>query len=344
MRGGTAILSLCAPLIGSFPMWKVESLYAQQPPARSPTTFQEMSFVLPPGTWEQSPGSPPSLHVIFTRKSESGRRSTLGVTRVEYDLPMYGLSRTEHASKVLDLERRKARPYGVWRGFEQSTRTIGGSRYDVMSFQMLHPTEAAPTVVADGLFLVYFPADFESRERFYVLTWMDLHPPGEAKTEPAELDSVVTTFAVSAKGAAPSIPTFVVHAPLEKAWAALQTAVSEADLAVVTSDSTTHVVQTGVMVFSARNKLAGMGIGDVVDCGRNVGIARTRSGTTMVQLTATVRGTGDSSTVRVQLDTRNHDETSVFANKDRSCTSKGALERRLGARVEQLVKPSGSGS
>lgn len=338
MRRGIALLSLAATAASSVAWPAVPSARGQQGARRGPTKFQEMSFVLPPGAWEQTPGSPPSRHAIFTRKGESGRVSTLGVTRVEYDLPMYGLSRAEHASKVLDLERRKARPYGVWRGFEQGRRTIGGSEYDVMSYQMVYPSEAAPTQIAEGLFLVYFPADFESREQFYVLNWIDLHAPGEPSAGLAELDSIVSAFAVSGEASAPATPAFVVHAPLDKAWAALQTAIGETGLPGVTADSALHAVQTGALVIGPRKKLAGMGIGDVVDCGRNVGIARTSTGATLVRLTAIARAAGDSSTVRLQVEARNRDESAVLASKDRVCTSKGALERRLASRVEELAR------
>jgi hypothetical protein len=48
----------------------------------------------------------------------------------------------------------------------------------------------------DALFLLYFPRDFALRQRFYVLLWSDVHPPGTTPRDLDELDAIVRSLRV----------------------------------------------------------------------------------------------------------------------------------------------------
>ena len=112
--------------------------------------------------------------------------------------------RAEHAAAYFATERRMERPDGPWTGFQEGERTIDGQRYATMSFQ-LHPNASAEHVM-DGLFLVYFPQDFEQRQRFYVFMWSDLHPKATGAHGTAELRGAVLAAAPVGRFGSPCAP------------------------------------------------------------------------------------------------------------------------------------------
>jgi hypothetical protein len=81
----------------------------------------------------------------------------------------------------------------LWEGFDEGSRRIGHSVYPVMTVRLTDPDDARR---GDGLFLLYFPSDFETRQVFYVLLWVDMHPTGTRGRGLAAFDAMVPTFRV----------------------------------------------------------------------------------------------------------------------------------------------------
>jgi hypothetical protein len=174
-------------------------LFAAATPAQEApkaVEFQEMRFTLPGGRWDRSPGSPPSRQVLFTLNQGAGRVQTLSISRVNYPKSMYGLTPEEHTTNIWNYEQfEKPRPV-AWVDFARSKRPIAGKEYPVMTYQWHHPTASSPEVMADGIFLAYFPHDFQERERFYILQWEDIHPPAVKQHGWESLDQVIGSFSV----------------------------------------------------------------------------------------------------------------------------------------------------
>jgi len=153
--------------------------------------FQEMQFALPAGQWQRFPGSPPTTQVLFMLKQGDRRAQSFSVWRVSYQKTMYGLTPKEHTKRYWDYEQfGKPRPT-PWAGFARSTRTIAGKEYPIMTYQWRDPE-----VMADGIFLAYFPDDFQKRECFYILQWEDIHPPAVKRQGWEWFDLVVASFTV----------------------------------------------------------------------------------------------------------------------------------------------------
>jgi hypothetical protein len=169
-----------------------------------------MSFVLPAGDWRREKGSPEEMQVIFSRVGAPGRDQTLSVSRVEYGVERYALSPAEHTALIFDMERDKRRPQGSWSGWNRSERVIGDRKYPVMTYQVAYPAGSPPKVIADAIFALYFPADFASREQFYVFNWIDTHLAGETAAGPAELDTILASFAAEPRKSAPQVVTYTI--------------------------------------------------------------------------------------------------------------------------------------
>ena len=153
-----------------------------------------MRFILPPGQWERSPGSPPTSQVLFTLKQEDGRAQTLSIWRVSYPEGMYGLAPQAHTTNIWNYEQFEKRRPVAWVDFARSKRSIAGREHPVMTYRWHLFSVSRPEVVAHGIFLAYFPDDFRKRERFYIFQWEDVHASGEKQQGWESLDQVVAGF------------------------------------------------------------------------------------------------------------------------------------------------------
>jgi hypothetical protein len=108
---------------------------------------------------------------------------------------MRGLSPKEQASKYFEGERRGHYPQN-WGGFVEGEREIGGKRYPTMKYVVTFPDSKSSTPIIDGLYLLYFPGDFATRQRFYVLMWQDIHPADDKGRGLNEFDAIVSSFRV----------------------------------------------------------------------------------------------------------------------------------------------------
>jgi TPR repeat protein len=157
--------------------------------------FQEFSFQLPGSGWNRTEGA---RQVTFARSEKPAHSQTLGVWAVDFGPAISGWSKQQHISAYFDMERHQERPANVhWEKFVESARTIEGNQYPTLSF---HTTATGYTIAvgSDGLFLLYFPVDFQQRRAFYCLMWEEMSPIDEPKP-PLDLqilDSVLSSFRV----------------------------------------------------------------------------------------------------------------------------------------------------
>jgi hypothetical protein len=152
--------------------------------------FREMAFELPGSDWRRQEND---QQVSFARNdNKPGHSQLVSVWSVPVAGPGSRQASQDHAASYFNLERHQARPPGVrWEGFMEGLRTIGTSSYPIMTFSI-----RAPTAEADGLFLLYFPSDFQERQRFYCFMVQDIRQSGtEApKLDLPMLDGIVSSF------------------------------------------------------------------------------------------------------------------------------------------------------
>jgi hypothetical protein len=154
--------------------------------------WQEIGFELPEIGWERiGDESRLEFHRNEGRNPPYARFQHLAIWPVGVPPALRGLSRQKHASEYFNYERNLTRYEGKWEGFTEGERNILGQLYPTMSFRITFPNS---TSVLDGLFLLYFPEDFEVRQRFYVLMWQDFHPANEQATGVDKFDKIVNSF------------------------------------------------------------------------------------------------------------------------------------------------------
>jgi hypothetical protein len=165
---------------------------------RKTIEFHEISFEIPERGWERS-GDESSTRIQFIHKYGKNRGQSITIWPVAVPPEMRGLSSKEHSSKYFEAERHLPRYPRHWEGFVEEERVIGDKRYPTMRYQVklvTFPALKPWTPITDGLFLLYFPQDFETRQRFYVLMWQDIHPADEKGKGLTEFDAIVSSFRV----------------------------------------------------------------------------------------------------------------------------------------------------
>ncbi len=162
-----SILLLLIPLCSSPAGMGVSAQSTQLTTVR----FDVVAFDLPGPGWQQTTATP--RQIGHTHKMGDGKSQSIAFWPVTFPPSFQGRSQQEHTSAYFDIERQKPRYEGRWEGFVEGAREIAGRQFPTMSFTV---TFAAQRVVADGLFVLYFPDDFDRRGKFFALMWMDGHP------------------------------------------------------------------------------------------------------------------------------------------------------------------------
>jgi hypothetical protein len=103
----------------------------------------------------------------------------------------------QHAAAYFAYERGLPHTGGepqTWEGWTEGHRTIDGKTYPTMSYRVVFPSRLPqPTPRLDGIMLLYFPADFAERQRFYLFELQDMHPEGVRGTGFGDLDALVAS-------------------------------------------------------------------------------------------------------------------------------------------------------
>jgi len=156
--------------------------------------FHEISFELPESGWEYF-GDQSSPSIQFIHKYGEHRGQSITIWTVAIPPTMRGSSPKEQASKYFEAERHEHYPQN-WTGFVEGEREIRGKRYPTMKYVVTLPDSKSSPPITDGLFLLYFPEDFATRQRFYVLMWQDIHPADDKGKGLNEFDAIVSSFRV----------------------------------------------------------------------------------------------------------------------------------------------------
>lgn len=130
---------------------------------------------------------------VFTRKLGDRRFQSIGMWPAIFPPALQGRSQQEHTSAYFEIEKQKPRYEGKWEGFVEGERDIAGRRFPTMTFRVsLLPQH----FVTDGLFVLYFPEDYDVWRKFYVFMWMDGHPDDQPGSGLDVLDAIVSSVAI----------------------------------------------------------------------------------------------------------------------------------------------------
>ena len=188
-----ASLLLAGIALAAGPASAVERV-AEQAVKGKAIKFHEISFELPERGWEYF-GDQNAPSIQFIHKYGEHRGQSITIWTIAIPPSMRGLSPKEHASKYFETERHEHYPEN-WKGFVEGEREIGGKRYPTMKYLVTLPDSKPSPPITDGLFLLYFPEDFATRQRFYVLMWQDIHPADDKGKGLNEFDAIVSSFRV----------------------------------------------------------------------------------------------------------------------------------------------------
>lgn len=186
--GTVAGLLLLIPLFSSPSGMNVSA----QTPQRTTVSFDVVAFDLPGPGWQQTTATPRQIGYI--RKMGEGKFQSIAFWPVAFPPSLQGRSKEEHTSAYFDIERQMPRYEGRWEGFVEGAREIAGRQFPTMSFTN---TLAAQRLVVDGLFVLYFPDDFDHRRKFFTFMWLDGHPQDQPGTGLEVLDAIVASTRIN---------------------------------------------------------------------------------------------------------------------------------------------------
>lgn len=169
--------------------WAVEA-ETQRAPGEA-REFRGLLFRLPGTGWRDAP-SRTEARQLFFRKYGDQRSHYVAVGFVPVPHGLSNLTREEHASGYFDQERRELLGRGYGQGYTEGERTVGGRMFQTMAGRSRDQITGISMI--DHIFVLYFPEDFQRRQGFYVLHWMDFHPPHAAPSALDDLDALLSSL------------------------------------------------------------------------------------------------------------------------------------------------------
>lgn len=164
-------------------------------PVRGPVSHAEISFTLPGSDWskmDETVGA--AFRVTCTRLLEQERSTHFSVWPVDPAVQCRFWPAEKHVSAYFRMERQQERPADMrWENISQSERNIAGRKYPVLRFEFVSEADKRRW---SGIMLMLIPEDFNRRQRFYVLMWMDSQWSVNPGAWPGDLDAVVQGFTV----------------------------------------------------------------------------------------------------------------------------------------------------
>jgi tetratricopeptide (TPR) repeat protein len=159
-------------------------------PAAAQLAAGEIGFEPPGPGWKRNNEG---TGVNLVRVEVPGRRyQALSLWPMDVPEGLRGSPRERQVSEYFAMERQSPRDV-PWSGFVEGTRDIAHRRYPTLSAQIhVASDESHPPVLGDALFVLVFPDDFATRQRFYVVMWMDYHLASEHGAGPKALDTFVS--------------------------------------------------------------------------------------------------------------------------------------------------------
>jgi len=174
----------------SFMMGRCEALPAAQ--SAGQLAAGEIGFEPPGPGWARQEG--PGVSLVRVEVPGS-RTQAISVWPVDVPDALRGLPEHRQIVEYFEMERRNPRDV-PWSGFVEGTRDIAHRRYATLTAQISLESEPQRPVTGDVLFILIFPDDFATRQRFYVVMWMDYHPARERGAGPKALDAFVGSLRV----------------------------------------------------------------------------------------------------------------------------------------------------
>jgi len=153
----------------------------------------EIRYLLPSQGWEASNEGP---GVTLVHVEVPGLRyQSISVWPIDMHDELRELPREQQVRAYFAMERQSPRDV-PWTGFDEGTRDIARRRYPTLSAQIHLDAKSPHPVLGDVLFLLVFPDDFRTRQRFYVVMWTDYHPARERGAGPQALDGFVSGLTI----------------------------------------------------------------------------------------------------------------------------------------------------
>jgi hypothetical protein len=163
-------------------------------------SFRDVSFQLPGDGWQRvdspaTPGIAPSF-ITFTRVQDQHKLAG-SLFEIQAGTDAQRVGQDELAATIFDSIRQSdladiAQVRGAHRQeLPDTARTIAGTTYPV---SRSHVTVDGSVSVTEGLYLLYFPADFTERRRLLELAWIDTHPASVQASDITGFDGMVTSL------------------------------------------------------------------------------------------------------------------------------------------------------
>lgn len=165
--------------------------------------LQDWIVEIPGQDWKTVEATP--NRVTLMRPEGPKRVHMMAVWTVACPSATWTRTPAQHAAGYFEAERGLSRPNGgPWQYGPDATRQIGSVAYHTMSYRTAAVQGKNGPLAGDGLFLLYFPEDFDQRHRFLVFMWQEWHPAAESPSELEEFDALVRETRL--RPAAPSPP------------------------------------------------------------------------------------------------------------------------------------------
>lgn len=158
---------------------------------------QKLLFRLPGTEWRKVQPRKAASRLFF-RKYGDQRSHHVVVKFVSVPQGLFHLTPEQHASAYFEQERRDAMRNlreRAGEGYAEAESTVAGRLFRTMAGRTTDPIIG--TSVVDEILVIYFPDDFQRQRGFYVVNWMDFHPPHAAPTGHDDLDALLSTLQVS---------------------------------------------------------------------------------------------------------------------------------------------------
>ena len=150
--------------------------------------------------------------------------------------------------------------------------------------------------------------------------------------------TLTVACAVPPSTAPPAPSVHELQADFDDAWSAIIRVFTDEGIPIENMDPASGFIRSGDMTADPSYVFGGFGIGEILDCGSEFGVAHTTSGTSFISFTALVEERPDSRvTLRIVVSARNYDKTSM-ADPNQLCVSTGIFERLFAENIAAFAR------
>ena len=152
-------------------------------------TFTEVRIEFPSSLWELTEER--ENGITFFRPYKTGFASAFQISGTDVIPSAWGYTREQLIKQYFNYERLKLRHQEGISGIVEGTREIDGVQYPIMRYSYKNNG-----LRSDGLFMILFPDDLESRHRYYVIKYDDFHPEGKPAHGIPDLEFIVKNLEI----------------------------------------------------------------------------------------------------------------------------------------------------